>query len=123
MDFMERMKKTLDRGVEASREFLGRAGDTAKDLSEKGVLRLEIRELEGRGKKEFARLGQLVFDHFVKQEKSSITAKNQEVSEILEELKTIENDIAVREDKLSASDDGEKEDPVQTDGAESRDNS
>lgn len=119
MDFMERMKKTLDRGVEASREFLGRAGDTAKDLSEKGVLRLEIRELEGRGKKEFARLGQLVFDHFVKQDKSSITAKNQEVTEILNELKSIEDEIAIRENKLSVSGDDEAEDSQEADEPES----
>lgn len=102
MEFLERMKQALDKGVEVSKDFFGKAGDTAKDLSSKGVLRLEIRELEGRAKKEFARLGHLVFEQFAVQEKASITAKNSEVNAIVEEIQHIRDEIQKREEKLNA---------------------
>ena len=100
MDFMSRMKQTLDKSVEVSKDFLGKAGDAAKDLGEKGVLRLEIRELEGRAKKEFSKLGQLTYQTFVKEEKASITSKNQELTAILEEIRHIEAEIDKREEQL-----------------------
>ncbi len=103
MDFMERMKKAMDKSVEVSKEFLGKAGETARDLSSKGVLRLEIRELEGRAKKEFSRLGHLVFEHFVKEEKASVTSKNQDVAAFLEEITRLEDEIHKREEQLNSS--------------------
>jgi ubiquinone biosynthesis protein UbiJ len=112
MDILERMKQALDKSVEASKDFFGKAGETAKDLSAKGVLRLEIRELEGRAKKELSKLGHLVYDQIAVQEKASVTAKNQEMSAIIDEISHIKDEIQKRESKLSE----EKDEPA--DGAE-----
>ncbi len=110
MDFLERMKQAVDKGVEASKGFFGKAGETAKDLGAKGVLRLEIRELEGRAKKELSKLGHLVYDHFAVQEKASVTAKNSDVSAIIDEISHIKDEIQKREEKLSESSDGDAQD-------------
>lgn len=101
MDFRERMKHVFDKSVEVSKDIFNKASETAKDLSEKGVLHLEIRELEGRAKKEFFKLGQLTYEAFTREGKASITAKNHEIAAILEEISHIEAEIEKRENKLA----------------------
>jgi ubiquinone biosynthesis protein UbiJ len=108
MDFLERMKQALDKSVEASKDFFGKAGETAKDLSAKGVLRLEIRELEGRAKKELSKLGHVVYEQFAVHEKASVTAKNQEVSAIIDEISHIKDEIQKREEKLNEDKDAKE---------------
>ena len=100
MDFRDRMKQLLDRSVEVSKDIINKASEKAKDLSGKGVLHLEIHELEGRAKKEFLKLGHRVYECFVHEGKTSVTAKNQEVAAILEEISHIETEITKREAML-----------------------
>ena len=105
MNFRDRMKNVLEKSVELSKDFISKASDTAKDLSEKGVLHLEIRELEGRAKKEFFKLGHHVYEQFIREGKASITAKNQELAAIMEEISHIEEEIDKRENILSSAKD------------------
>ena len=46
MSFSERMKDMIDKGLVASRDFAKKASEKAKELGEKGVLKLEIAQLE-----------------------------------------------------------------------------
>ncbi len=102
MDFQERMRRVFEKSVEVSKDLFSKASETAKDLSEKGVLHLEIRELEGRAKKELFKLGQLVHECFVHEGKASITAKNHDIASILEKISHIETEIDKREAMLAA---------------------
>ena len=57
MTFSERMKDLWDQGVAASKEFAIKAGAKAQDLGERGILMLEIKQLEGQAEKLIARIG------------------------------------------------------------------
>ena len=57
MSFSEKMKEMLDQGVAASKEFAAKAGAKAQDLGERGVLMLEIKQLENQTEKLIGRLG------------------------------------------------------------------
>ena len=108
MDFRERMGQFLDKGLEVSKDIFSKASETAKDLSEKGVLHLEIHELEGRAKKEFFKLGHQVYEHFITEEKASITATNKDIATILEEISHLEAEINKRGAMLAAAKTNEK---------------
>ena len=97
MDFWDRVRTTIDKGLVVSKEALGKAGETARDIGEKGVLKLEIRELENQTKELLKALGSVVYELLEKEGKASVTAKNSEVSVILEKLRTIEAEVAQRE--------------------------
>ena len=65
MSFSERMKDMIDKGLDASRDFAKKAGEKAKELGEKGVLKLEIAQLESRAEKLIAKLGAEVYASMV----------------------------------------------------------
>lgn len=102
MDFWTRMRKAVDKGLSVSRDWLGKAGDAARDLGEKGVLRLEIRELEAKSKDLLLKLGTYTYEQLGREKKASITAKNQEVQAVLTELLSIEEQVQNREQKIEA---------------------
>ena len=62
MDFWDRIKTTIDKGLEGSRDVLGRARDKAQDLGERGVLRVEILQLENQAEKLVGKLGALAYE-------------------------------------------------------------
>lgn len=100
MDFWARVKETLDKGLKASKQMFDKAGDAAKDLGEKGVLRIEIRELESQVKDLLHSLGISVYQQLEKEGKASVTAKNPEVTEIIARIRAAEAEIVLREGKL-----------------------
>ena len=67
MTFSERMRELLDQGVAASKGFAAKAGAKAQDLGERGVLMLEIRQLEGQAQKLVGRLGAEAYRTFMEQ--------------------------------------------------------
>jgi hypothetical protein len=100
MSFWERMKEMVDKGVETSKDVLGKAAEKAKELGEKGVLKLELIHLEKQGEKRLAQLGASVFDLLVKQDKASVSKGSQGIKEILEDLVEIERKIDEKEEAL-----------------------
>src|SRR5690606_34743173 len=100
MDFWTRVKSTVDKGLSASKDLFGKAGEAARELGEKGVLRIEVRELENRVKDLLQALGLAVFQQLDKEGKASVTAKNQEIAELIQQIKTAESEITLREQKL-----------------------
>ncbi len=101
-DFLERMKALADKGIEASKGMLDQAGETVKDLSEKGVTKMEVHQLEKQVQKQFTELGLEVFDLLVMGEKKTISLKDEKVLSIIEEVKSLKNELRMREDKLKA---------------------
>jgi hypothetical protein len=100
MSFWERMKEAVDKGIETSKDVLGKAAEKAKELGEKGVLKLEIIHLEKQGEKKLTQLGTTVFDLLVKQDKNSVSKGTQGIKEIMDELVEIERQIDEKEEAL-----------------------
>jgi hypothetical protein len=122
MTFGERMKEILEQGAaiskdlasragekaqdwgeksyQASKEFINKAGAKAQDLGERGVLALEIRQLEGRAQKLIARLGSEAYTMLAEKGVSQISADDPAIKAILSELAGIRESIEKREAEL-----------------------
>ena len=100
MTFIERMKELLDQGVTASKEFAVKAGAKAQDLSERGVLMFEIRQLEGQAQKLIGRLGAEVYQTLTERKEETVSAENAVVKSILSEIATARESIEKKEENL-----------------------
>ena len=100
MTFSERMMELVDQGMAASKEFAVKAGAKAQDLGERGVLMLEIKQLENRAQKLFIRLGNEVYKLIAEQNLNSIDRDTPEIKTILEELANIREAIELKEAEL-----------------------
>jgi len=100
MGFWERMKEAVDKGIETSRDVLGKAADKAKELGEKGVLKFEIMQLENQAQKKFAQLGAAVFEQLVKQGAESVSGETEGIKALIEELVKIEKKTDEKEEAL-----------------------
>ena len=61
MDFKEKVQKTVNQGLEASKDLFGRAKEKAKDLSDIGVLKYEISQLRKQKEHSYEFLGREVY--------------------------------------------------------------
>ena len=76
MNLWNRIEKAVGQGLDASREVLDKAREGAKDLSEKGVLKFDIMQLERQSMKVLSRLGQEVYDAFGVRNQTSVFARH-----------------------------------------------
>jgi hypothetical protein len=102
MTFSDRMKDLLDQGAQASKEFLSKAGAKAQDLGERGVLTLEIKQLESQGHKLLERLGNHVYHVLAEEGADSVAASDPVIKEILLDLGTVKGAIEKREAELES---------------------
>ena len=100
MKFSERMKKALDQGVVASKELASKAGAKAQDLGERGVLMLEIRQLEGQAQKLIGRLGTETYHCFTEQGENTLSAESAPIKALLSEIASIRESIERKEADL-----------------------
>lgn len=100
MTFSERMRELLEQGVAASKEFAIKAGAKAQDLGERGVLLLEIKQLEGQAQKLLSRLGNEVYRAFVERDQGSIDRDMPEFRGILAEITVVKESIETKEIEL-----------------------
>jgi hypothetical protein len=96
------MKDLLDQGAQASKEFLSKAGAKAQDLGERGVLTLEIKQLEGQGRKLLERLGNQVYRVLAEENAESVAASDPAVKDIISELGALKVAIEKRESELES---------------------
>jgi hypothetical protein len=96
------MKDLLDQGAQASREFLSKAGAKAQDLGERGVITLEIKQLESQGHKLLERLGNQVYRILAEEGADSASASDPVIKEILSDLGTVKGAIEKRETELES---------------------
>jgi len=102
MTFVERMKELLDQGVAVSKEFAIKAGAKAQDLGERGVMMLEIRQLEGQAQKLIGRLGTEAYQTFSEKGEQSLSAEDDTVKSILTEIAAARQSIEKREAELES---------------------
>ena len=101
MNLWNRIEKALGQGLDASREVLDKAREGAKDLSEKGVLKFDVMQLERQSMKVLSRLGQEVYDAFSVRNQMSVSRDTVGVKELVAELGDIERRIEEKESALA----------------------
>ena len=100
MTFSERMKEALDQGWAASKEFAVKAGAKAQDLGERGILMLEIKQLEHQAQKLINRMGNEAYIAFSERDQTTIDRDAIEFRTILEEIASIKDSIEKKENEL-----------------------
>ena len=102
MTFIERMKELLDQGVAVSKDFAVKAGAKAQDLGERGVLMLEIRQLEGQAQKLIGRLGTEAYQTFTERGEQTLSAESAPVKTLLSEIATVREAIEKKDADLQS---------------------
>jgi capsule polysaccharide export protein KpsE/RkpR len=87
------MKELLDQGVAVSKDFAVKAGAKAQDLGERGVLKLEIKQLEGQAQKLLTRLGNETYRAFADRDQSTIEREAPEIKALLTEIASVREAI------------------------------
>ena len=100
MTFSERMKELLDQGLTASKEFASKAGAKAQDLGERGILMVEIKQLESQAGKLFSRLGNEAYRTFVERNEDVLNRSAPEIDAILWEIGSVKESIEKKEAEL-----------------------
>lgn len=100
MDFWDRVRTTIDKGLEGSRELVGKARDKAQDLGERGVLRIEIGQLENQAEKLVGKLGAVAYEALAVREEEKLLASSDDVREIIEQIKDVQERIREKEAQL-----------------------
>jgi len=100
MTFGERMKELMEQGLAASKEFAVKAGAKAQDLGERGILMLEIKQLEGQAQKLLTRMGNDAYIAFTEKNQSSIDREQVEFKTALREIALIKEAIEKKENEL-----------------------
>jgi len=102
MAFSDRMKEILDQGVAASKDFAVKAGGKAQELGERGVLMLEVKQLESQAQKLINRLGNEAYQQFAEQGKDTISSDSAMIKGILTEIALIKETIEKKDAELQA---------------------
>jgi hypothetical protein len=100
MTFGERMKELMEQGLAASKEFVIKAGAKAQDLGERGILMLEIKQLENQAQKLIARMGNDAYIAFTEKDQSVIEREQAEFKNTLREIAMIRDAIEKKEREL-----------------------
>ena len=101
MTFSERMKGLLDQGVAASKEIASKAGAKAQDLGERGILMLEIRQLESQAQKLIGRLGAETYHTFMENGEQTLSAEGANIKSLLSEIAAVRDSIERKEAELT----------------------
>jgi hypothetical protein len=94
------MRELLEQGVAASKEFAIKAGAKAQELGERGVLMLEIKQLEGQAQKLIGRLGNEAYRVFVDQDQAAIDRDSNEIKTILSQIASVKETIERKEAEI-----------------------
>jgi hypothetical protein len=102
MAFIDRMRELVDQGVTVSKDFAVKAGAKAQDLGERGVMMIEIRQLEGQAQKLIGRLGAEAYNTFTEKGEQTLSADSIPIKTILSEIAAARESIEKKEEELKA---------------------
>ena len=100
MSFSDKMKEFLGKGLETSKTIASKAGAKAQDLGEKGVLKLEIAQLQGQVQKLMTKLGAEVYMSFTEKGSSTVSSDDQEIAALIAQINEIKKSIEKKENDL-----------------------
>ena len=98
--FSEKMMDLLDQGMAASKEFAIKAGAKAQDIGERGILMVEIKQLENKAKKLLGQLGNEVYRAFAERSQETVDRNAPEVQIIMKELSSVREALEQKETEL-----------------------
>lgn len=104
------MQDMINKGLAASKDLAIKAGAKAKELGEKGILRVEILQLKSRVEKLTAKLGIEAYAAFVDRNQTTISKDSPEVAKILSEIEELRHSIEGKESEYKKI--GGKEDDL-----------
>jgi hypothetical protein len=102
MTFAEKMKDMIDKGVVASRDLAKKASEKAKELGEKGVIKIEIAQLESQAAKLVAKLGAEVYAGLVERGSASVSRDDPAITGMLKEIEGLRASIEKKEKEYAA---------------------
>jgi hypothetical protein len=102
MAFIERMKELLDQGVAVSKDIAVKAGAKAQDYGERGVMMLEIKQLESQAQKLIGRLGTEAYQAFTERGEANLSSESDTVKSILSEIAAARQSIEKKEAELKS---------------------
>ncbi|MDC7225543.1 MAG: hypothetical protein PQJ61_02125 [Spirochaetales bacterium] len=94
------LNDSLNYGIESSKQLLKKARETASDLEENGLLRIDLKRLNSRKKELIGELGIKAYEAFLVNQRKSLTQSSSGVKEILTELEGLEKTIMEKEEEL-----------------------
>jgi len=100
MAFIDKMREMVDQGVMVSKDFAVKAGAKAQDLGERGVMMIEVKQLESQAEKLIGRLGAEVYNAFVERNEETISADSVPIKTILSEIAATRESIEKKEAEL-----------------------
>ena len=101
MDFFEKMQGGLNDGLAVSRDLFRKAKDKAKDLSEMGVLKYEIKQLENMSEKLASRLGVTVYQVLCESGQGTVSKRTPGVKEIIDEIDEVRSKLEQKQNALA----------------------
>ena len=110
----DNVKAGLKTGFDATKKGLTKAGSAIQSYGDLGVVQIEKKQLESKKKKAFEALGALAFEKLSASGAVSFKADDQDVKPILDEITSINKDIAKRDKALKTA---EKEGKIPGAGA------
>ncbi|HOE09500.1 MAG TPA: hypothetical protein PLU33_12090 [Treponemataceae bacterium] len=99
MDFFDKMKDFMDKGIEVSKEAILKAGSKVQDIGDKSVTKIEAIQLQHKLEKEFSLLGLQVWDVLCHQNESSVSPSDSRISGILDEISRLKDELEKRTGK------------------------
>ena len=94
----EDVQKYLEKGVEASKSALTKAGNAVTKFGDESVLKIEKLQFENQLKKQTLELGQKVLDAFASSK--TINAEEEPFAGLLKKIEETKAQIKTREDEL-----------------------
>lgn len=94
------LSDSINYGITASKQLIDKAKETASELEEAGLLKIELRKLNVRKKDLINELGIKAYEAFIVNERKSLTISSSGVKEILNELIETDSLIAEKEQEL-----------------------
>ncbi len=91
---------SLAYGIETSKNLLKKAKETASEIEETGILKLDLRRLNSRKKELISELGIKAYEAFVINGRKSLTLTSGGVPGILNELTEVDKEIVEKEEEL-----------------------
>ena len=101
MTLWNRIEKAVEQGLDASRGVLDKARIGAKDLSEIGVLKFDVLQLERQSMKLLSQLGHEVYEAFGARSQHTVSKNTVGVKELVAELADVERRIDEKERALA----------------------
>ncbi|MDR2072712.1 MAG: hypothetical protein LBP60_04680, partial [Spirochaetaceae bacterium] len=89
------------RGLEATKDFAVKAGAKVQELGERGVLMLEIKQLEGQTKKLLGRFGVELYNIF-ESGAPAVSVEDPEIKAMFTEIGSLKEALEKREQELAA---------------------